>query len=133
MTASVEWRGLDVLEGVLRRFPDLVEAQARPIVRGAAQEHYRQVTARFPQRDDTGTLRRRTQLVEASPLAYRVRNTARHSHLYEFGFGHASGREVSGHDVYVPAAVDIRERMVQQLGEVPGRVARMTGGVLEAR
>ena len=62
---------------------------------------------------------------------WRTRNKAPHSHLYEKGYTHWSGKQVAGNKVWIPEAQELRDRMVQQVGEVVERAATR-GGLLRA-
>ncbi len=127
---GVTWAGLDELGLLLRSLPDVLQTEAGTVIAQAAQEHYAAVNAVFPAQDYNGNLRRGNRLEQTGPLTWRVRNTAPHSHLYERGYLHVSGRQVDGHDVWVPAAQDIRARMVSDLERLLARVATRSG-VLE--
>jgi hypothetical protein len=137
MSAGVTWSGVEELALLLRSLPEAVKAEAAPIVGGAAKVHHALMMAKFPVKDGPGSrrygpggnLRRHNTLIQESPLVWRTRNIANHSHLYEKGYTHVSGKVVKGNAVWIPEAQELRERMVSQLGEVVTRVATR-GGVL---
>lgn len=131
---SVQWQGLDELSRLLRSLPADVQREAGKDVEAAARSHQAAASTEFPApgRDVTGNLRRGTRLEQTGPLTWRTRNRQPHAHLYEDGFEHVSGRQVPGHDVYVPAAQTIRARMVQRMQDIVPRLATRTG-VLSGR
>lgn len=127
--AGVTWTGLDELGRALRALPEELQREADGVVRAAAQAHLAEVQQVFPAtgRDKTGNLRRGNRMDVRGRLKYVVRNNAPHSHLYEDGYTHVSGRRVEGHDVFVPAAQKHRARMVEQLRGLLTRVATRLG------
>jgi hypothetical protein len=124
---SVTWTGLDELGRMLRALPDDLQRESARIVETTAREHHAAVSARFPENSVTGNLKRGNTLVQTGPLTWRTRNKAPHSHLYEKGYQHVSGKRVAGHDVWVPEAETLRARMVESLRAVLTRVATRTG------
>lgn len=126
---SVTWAGLDQFERLLRALPDDVRREAAKDIEAAARAHHSAAASAFPApgRDVTGNLRRGTRLEQTGPLTWRTRNRQPHAHLYEDGFTHVSGRRVEGHDVFVPAAQDIRARLLQRLGGLVERRATQSG------
>jgi hypothetical protein len=125
--AGVTWTGLDELGRELRALPEVLQREADRITREAAQAHLAEVRQVFPEKDKTGNLRRGNRLEVRGPMKYVVRNAAPHSHLYEDGYDHVSGRRVAGHDVFVPAAAGIRARMLDRLRGLLTDVATRSG------
>jgi hypothetical protein len=134
MSAGVTWSGLDAMGALLRSLPEAVQAEAGKVVEQAARDHYADVLTRFPATgaDGTGNLRRGNTLTQTGPLTWRTRNKAPHSHLYEKGYTHVSGRQVAGHDVWVTGAQAERQQMLDALQRVVERAATRTG-VLSVR
>lgn len=118
MRLAAEWRGLDALARELATLPDRLQREAAVIIDEAAEAHAAQVRPVFPLNSVTGNLARGLLVERTGPLTRRVVNKAPHAHLYEFGFTHSAGRQVDGHDVYVPLAQDIRARMVSRLEQL---------------
>lgn len=130
------WTGLDELGLLLRGLGDAVQVEAGQVVAAAAREHHALVTSRFPEKDGPGrrgrpggNLRRGNTLVQTGELTWRTRNRAPHSHLYEKGFSHVSGTQVAGHDVWVPGAQEIRDRMLERMRQIVTREATRTGAL----
>lgn len=121
---DVRWAGLDELADDLRRFPEAVTREVAPLTEQAARQHYTVLRQRFPERDVSGTLRRRTRVEQTGELTWKVRNFAPHAPLYEQGFQHVTGRPVRGHHIFVPTAQSIRERMYGQFNGVVAKVTR---------
>jgi hypothetical protein len=115
MRLAAEWRGLEALAQELATLPDRLQREAEGIVDEAAEAHAAAVRPVFPVHSVTGNLARGLAIEKTGPLTRRVVNRAPHAHLYEFGFTHSAGRQVAGHNVYVPQAQDIRARMVSRL------------------
>lgn len=129
--SEIRWDGLGALETALTRFGAHVAEEVTPIVAGAAREMHGTLMARFPLNDGpTGNLRRGNRIQQYGALQWRVYNFAQHASWYDAGFDHVSGRRVQGKDVFVPAAVSIRQRMDGRLNGVIAKVSGRSGGVL---
>jgi len=127
---QIEITGLVELTNALKRLPRELLAEAGPIVRDAAEDHARQITAAY------GAVRRSGNLVEHVRVEHtgdgvsttsRSLSTAAHAYLYERGTGvrhkanGASTGTMPARDLFIPLAIARRQIMVRALIEVVER------------
>lgn len=143
MRLGFEW-DLLALSAEMQGLPDQVDRAMAGITREAAQSFEGRMRGRFPENDETGELRRGTEgAVQAGPLGWKVVNETFYSNWYEQGFMHhtteasADGRTargrtrgisrrtnrgrgvmVSGQNIWIPAAIETRAEMFEELQAV---------------
>jgi hypothetical protein len=123
----------DLIRG-LEQLPEQLKGEAAHIVEGSANGMAAAVRQAYPIKE--GDLVKGVVVEKQSPLRVRVRNTARHSHLYERGTvqrataGTGANRgTMPAKPTFIPAAVKARARMVTDLTTMlkRTRVAGMDG------
>jgi hypothetical protein len=94
-----------------------VDGQVSQLVETHAREFAAEMPSKYP--SVTGNLRGHVTLTQVAPHDVRVRLTARHAHLYEFGtirrFTAESGAhrgEMPAKPTFVPAVINARLRMM---------------------
>lgn len=125
MSSRIVLTGFTEFKAALRALPQELASEAGTIVNAAATGMVGDLQNAYP--SVTGNLRRgiKVEHVSGSALGViaRVKNTARHSHLYEFGSqlrytksGAARGAMPEPvHPVFIPAAVRRRKQMYDAL------------------
>jgi len=125
----IEITGLVELTNALKRLPRELLAEAGPIVRDAAEDHARQITAAY------GAVRRSGNLVahvrvehtgDGTSTTSHVLSTAKHAHFYEHGtkkrnYKGANRGVMPARDLFIPLAIARRQIMVRALIEVVER------------
>lgn len=123
--------GMDELRRFLRDLPREMDDEASTIIREAAQVTADRAKAAYP-RGDTGNLRRGVRVfhdagsrgamgIGARPITSYVRNSAPHSHLFEFGSQlrrHSNGKSVGAmpaRPTLIPIAARARSQMFARL------------------
>ncbi|CAB4177353.1 Bacteriophage HK97-gp10, putative tail-component [uncultured Caudovirales phage] len=113
--------GFDDFRRELAKLPAELQAEASPIVHDTAEEMAEDVRAGYAV-GDTGNLWKGIRIQHEGPLASRVRTTAPHAHLYEFGTvtrrtksSGANRGQMPGKPVFISAAIRARYRMIQRL------------------
>ncbi|HAM41635.1 MAG TPA: hypothetical protein DCP69_09950 [Candidatus Omnitrophica bacterium] len=122
MPNRVTWEGLAEFKAELRNLPAHLRDEADGIVANAANTAAREVVDKYP--TVTGNLKDgvKVRKDEAGTfgVAYRVRSTAPHAHLYEYGHMtkqlKLGGRNrVPGKPTVVPVAIRRRRQMYDEL------------------
>ncbi len=128
------FNGMDQLIRDLEELPEALKGETAKILEGAANGMAAAVRQQYPFK--TGNLVRHVVIVRDDPLRVRVRNTAKHAHLYEYGTVRrqtnstgANRGTMPARPVFVPAAVRHRKRMLEDLQGMLRRakVRGMTG------
>ena len=126
----IEITGLVELSNALRRLPADLLAEAGPIVRAAAEDHARQITAAYSAVRRTGNLVNGVRVEHTGDqvsTTARSLSTAPHGYLYESGTGvrRRMNGQVTGvmpaKDLFIPLAIARRQIMVRALIEVVER------------
>ena len=144
MASNGEISGMAELIRALGQLPAQLAQEAEGVVQATASLMAAEVKRDYPQ-GETGNLRKGV-VIDHEPgvngrIRARVRSTAKHSHLYEYGtvqrFTDSTGANrgtMPAQPTFVPAAVRNRARMVAKLTEVLRRT-KVPGmdGQLEVR
>lgn len=124
-----QFEGMDELRQALRDLPNQLKAEVAPIVDKTLRNCAAELKAEYA-KGPTGNLRKGVRIERDSPLSGRVRATAPHTHLYEFGTaarqatskkGANRGRMPKRGPVLVPVAVKHRAAMLRDCEEVLNR------------
>ena len=122
MSGGVKFSGLDELRARLRNLPAELADGAKDIVVDHAKDAYEDIYAAYPSR--TGNLREHLRLTIEDGGRYgvlvRLRNTAKHAHIFEFGTvaRHSSIRSTGimpAGRVFVPRAIRHRHAMYAEI------------------
>jgi len=120
MSAEFKLDGMDEIRAALRTLPEqMTREEWGPIVTDAAGGMVGDLKAVYPR--VSGALAGGVVVEHVSPLVAKVKSTAPHAHLYEYGTiarftkdtGAARGA-MPAKNVFAPAAIRWRERMVQR-------------------
>jgi hypothetical protein len=127
VSVTLNWIGLQELRDALKELPDVLVEQATTKVTTAADDAAAEVIAAYP--EVTGNLKAHVK-VDGTPnsrggVYRRVRSTARHAHLYEFGhmtrqptIAGKTRRKIAGANVFIPIMKKRRARMYEDLIDV---------------
>lgn len=140
MAAPGEFSGMAELIRSLQALPEELQTEAEGVVQATADLMAAELRRDYPAH--SGNLREQVR-VDSEPGANgrvraRVRATAKHAHLYEYGtvqrFTKSSGANrgtMPARPTFVPAAVRNRKRMVEKLTDVlrRTRVPGMSGSM----
>jgi len=127
VAATLKINGLDELRKALLDLPLSLSAAAVPIVHGAAQATFRDISARYPT-GGTGNLKQHLQIelrgTDGVSAGARVWNTAKHAYLYERGSGKRhwfNGKNTGtmpAANLFIPIAVAHRHAMHRDLTDL---------------
>ena len=133
MASGVTLTGFAEYRRNLREAPKRVQELAGYITEDAGTSMGRGLKAEFPE-GPTGNLRRGVRVEQIGPYNWRVRSTARHTHLVEEGTGRrftkgtgAFRGVMPASHIFVPLAVRTRALMVSRLEAM---VERETGATI---
>jgi HK97 gp10 family phage protein len=129
MNAQLKITGLDELRAALKKLPADLQREAAVIVQAQAEQMAVEVQGQYP--SVTGNLRSHMQVTISSDavggVSARVKNTAKHSHLYEKGTkarawknGKSTG-VMPAQPTFIPIAILRRRVMVAALVDVVER------------
>ena len=138
----LEYRGLEELKTALRALPADLARDAGPIIERHARGAMEATREEYP--EETGALKRGLRLSEdVAPsrfgVAYTVRNSAPHSHLYEYGTQTirltstgASRGQMPAQATFVPNMLSYRRRMYGALGDMLTEHGLLVSGSVDA-
>lgn len=115
--------GMAELIADLRKLPEALKGEVSKDVHSAADAMVSDLQTNYP--SVTGNLRRGVKQETIDPLKVKVRSTAPHAHLYEYG----TARNQPARPTFIPAAIRHRKRMHERFGATLRRikVSGMTG------
>lgn len=121
MAAGVKFSGVAEFKRALRDAPAVVQEKAGYITEDAGVSLAATLRAEFPE-GPTGNLRKGVRLEQIGPLAWRVRSTARHTHIFEKGTGRRFTKRTGANrgvmpaaHLFIPAATRVRAMMLSRL------------------
>lgn len=127
MSVKLDWIGLQELRDALKELPDTLTAEAATKVTAAADDAAAEIIAAYP--EVTGNLKSHvkvdTQNTGRFGVYRRIRSTARHAHLYEFGhmtrqptIAGKTRHKIPGANVFIPIVTRRRRRMYDDLAAI---------------
>lgn len=138
MSVKLTWQGLDEFRAALRNLPEHLTGEASHIAQGAANGAAVAVRTAYGEYRVTGNLQEHVFVEEGVHsrfgTAYYVKNSARHSHLFEHGTQArhtALGLDRGAgppHNVFIPIMMRHRARMYQDLMQMMQREGLRVSG-----
>ena len=129
MSAKLEIKGLDELRAALKKLPADLQREAAVIVQAQAEQMAVDVQGAYP--FVTGNLRSHVQVTLSSDavggVSARVKNTAKHAHIYEKGTGARAWKNgkstgvMPANPTFIPIAILRRRVMTAALVDVVER------------